>query len=350
LTIYDNAFSRITSGREICVTLVVARCQKGRIAIAADTLLSKGDVPLPLTEGVVKSCCLPGNVCVSFNNSPELAEKAFLQFTESYPRGANFGTTVAFFESSSSSTNNDYIIAFGDNPQLVTIRNGRRTSGLSKTHWIGDKAAYEKFREYEHRKRQYEHQRAVNVAMFADELAGSPASDLHGIMRNVVQDRELPTVGGFVTVLSNRDIGFRYSAYSDVLFDWPKELTDGRTLQLTDKFDLGASGENDRFSVSQISPGYYNMNIVAFYILKGKLLIIFCGSNNGIANQCVVRAGVEPSQIALTINQTLGFDFRALCRIMSARDGYSRAIQGTSADHGIAMSLYCEAKYDAEVS
>jgi hypothetical protein len=242
----------------------------------------------------------------------------------------------------SSLTNNDYIVAFGHNPKLVTIRDGRRTTGTSKTHWIGDKDAYEKFREYEHRKRnRYEHQRAVNAAIFADEMTGSPASDLHGIMRNVVQDRKLSTVGGFVTVLSNRDIGFRYSVYSDVLLDWPKELFDGRELKLSDK--LSASGENNRFSVSQISPGYYDMNIVAFYILKGKLLLVFYGVNNGIANQCVVIPGVEPSAIAATLNVKLGFDFAALCMVMSAREGLSRPVQRTNPDHGIAMSLYCEA-------
>jgi hypothetical protein len=325
------------------VTLVVARCEKSRIAIAADTLVSAHDVPLPLTSGVVKSCCLPGYICVSFSGSPELAEKAFAKFVTSFPRGANFEATVVFFEASSAATNNDYIIAFGNSTKLVTIRDGRRTSGLSKTHWIGDKDAYEKFREYEHRRRdRYEHKRAVNAALFADEMAGSPASDLHGVMRNVVQDRELSTVGGFVTVLSNRDIGFRYSVYSDVLLDWPKELADGRTLQLTDKFDLSASGENDRFSVSQISPGYYNMNIVAFYVLKGKLLVVFHGVNNGIANQCSVFPRVEASQIASTLNEKLGFDLGALCIVMSARESLSHHAPGSNPEYGISMSLYCE--------
>lgn len=326
------------------MTLVVARCEKGRIAIAADTLLSAHDAPLSLTTGVVKSCCLPGYICVSFSGSPELAERAFQDFTRAFPQGTNFETTVAFFESSSSATNNDYIIAFGHNPRLVTIRDGHRTSGISKTHWIGDKDAYEKFREYDHRKRdRYEHERAVNAAVFADEMSGSPASDLHGIMRNVVQDRELKTVGGFVTLLSNRDIGFRYSVYSDVLLDWPKELVGGRTLQLTDKFDLRASGENDRFSISQISPGYYNMNIVAFYVLKGRLLFVFYGRDNGIANQCSVFSDVEPASIAPTLNEKLGFNFGALCMVMSARQDYSVSAPRTKPEHGLAIGLYCEA-------
>jgi hypothetical protein len=63
---------------------------------------------------------------------------------------------------------------------------------ISKTHWIGDKAAYERFRKYEHhRGHQHEHGRAVNAALFADEMTGSPASDLYSIMRNVVQ-RDVP--------------------------------------------------------------------------------------------------------------------------------------------------------------
>lgn len=326
------------------MTLVVARRVKSRIAIAADTLISAHGGSLAITKGIVKSCCLPGYICVSFSGSPELAEAAFGKFRDSFPQGTSFDATVAFFESSSSSTNNDYIIAFGHGPKLVTIREGRRTTGISKTHWIGDKDAYEKFREYEHRKRnRYEHQRAVNAAIFADEMVGSPASDLHGIMRNVVADQELSTVGGFVTVLSNRDIGFRYSVYSDILLDWPSELAGARELQLSDKFDLTASGENDRFSISQISPGYYDMNMVAFYLLKGRLLIVFHGVNNGPANKCSVFPGVEPSAIASTLNEKLGFDFAALCMVMSSREGFSTPVSRTKPEHGIAVNLYCEA-------
>ena len=253
------------------MTLVVARRNKGRIAIAGDTLLTEHGVALPFTKGVVKSCCLPGYVCASFCGSPELAERAFGEFLALFPCGTNFDQTIKFFERSSSSTGNEYIIAFGADARLVTIKEGRRTPGLSKTHWIGDKDAYVRFREYEaKRKERYEHQRAVNVAMFADEMEGSPASDLYSTMRNVVFDPGISTVGGFVTVLSNRDIGFRYSTYSDVLYDWPTELEIGQELQLTDKLDLRASGENDRFSVSQISPGYLQHEYRRLLFAEGK--------------------------------------------------------------------------------
>ena len=144
----------------------------------------------------------------------------------------------------------------------------------------------------------YELGRAVNAALFADEMTGSPASDLYSVMRNVLLNRDVPTVGGFVTVLSNRDIGFRFSVYSDVLLDWPMEQDELGILQLTDKFDLRASGENDRCSVSQISPGYYNMNAVAFYPLKGRLLVAFY-EVQGTATTCVTFSRLRPQCLHL---------------------------------------------------
>jgi hypothetical protein len=108
---------------------------KERIALAADTLLTEHGVALPFTNGVIKSCCLPGYICVSFGGSPELAKVIFKEFVAQFPFGTGFDQTVRFFERSSSSRGNDYIIAFGTNPRLVTVKDGRRSTGLSKTHW-----------------------------------------------------------------------------------------------------------------------------------------------------------------------------------------------------------------------
>ena len=59
------------------MTLVVARVEKGRLAIAADTMVSAHDASLPMQEWALKSICLPGGICVSYSGSPELAAKAF---------------------------------------------------------------------------------------------------------------------------------------------------------------------------------------------------------------------------------------------------------------------------------
>ena len=325
------------------LTLVVARCVRGRIAIVADTQLTENNRALPYSQGTLKSCCLPGYLCVSYSGSPELAAGAFHNFQQRYPTGTGFDETIRFFEQSSGNANNDYLLAFGKNAKLVTIRCGRRSPTLSKTHWIGDKDAYERFRELEHRMRpRYEQGRAVNAAIFADEMSNSPASDLHGVFRNLLFDQTITTVGGFATVISNRDIGFRYSVYSDVLLDWPKALSEGHDIQLTDKHDLSASGENDQCSVSQISPGYYGANMVAFYILKGRLLVVFIGGHSGKGGQVMTLPNVAPSEIASTLNMKLGLGFNALCLVMSSRQGFHWNQGRTELAHGLRMSLFCE--------
>ena len=114
------------------MTLVVARVEKGRLAIAADTMLSQHGTSLPMQKWVLKSICLPGGICVSYSGLPELAARAFQDFRERYPQGANYALTTAFFEASSAATNNDYILAFADTVKIITIRDGRRIRGCQK--------------------------------------------------------------------------------------------------------------------------------------------------------------------------------------------------------------------------
>ncbi len=325
------------------MTLVVARISNDRIAIVADTLVSEHDTALPLRSNVLKTCCLPGYLCAAYNNSPDLAAKAFHDFCRAFPSGANYEDTVKFFERSSSDSGNDYILAFGKHPKLVTIRNGNRLQTLSNTHWIGDQNGFELFRQHEAKARgRYEAGRAVNAALFADEMTGSPASDLYGIMRNVILDNSVPSVGGFATVISNRDIGFRYSVYSDMLYDWPISLPETGHLQLTDKFTLNASDQNERYSINQISPGYYNANIVAFYVMKGRLLIVFLGCADGLPGRCLTIPDVEAQAVPQTLNHVLAIDMRPICMIMSpVSDGFERS-NDIPDNYGIGFRMRCE--------
>lgn len=325
------------------MTLVVARADKGRLAIVADTLVSAHGSALGVKSWTLKTRCLTENICVSFSGSPELAAQQFKNFRSVHNNNATFSNTVSFFEKSSLDTGNEYIIAFSNNAKLVTIRDGRRSSGLSRTHWIGDKAAFEKFRQWEHSGGLSAFKgRAIQAALFADEMAGSPASDLYSILRNVIADRSVITVGGMVTVLSNRDFGFRFSVYSDVLYDWPISLPAANSFRLEDKIDLVSSGENNRYSLSQISPGYYSMNAVAFYLLSGKLLI-FLGEDLNSESYCLTFKDVEPGEIAYTLNQHLGFDFKALALVASARREFQQPIVRTKNSDGVTLGLYIEA-------
>lgn len=329
------------------MTLVVARIVKGRIAIASDTMLTEHDRRLPPQEGVIKSGLLPGDICVSFSNSPELAKRDFRQFSKDFPAGAGFADCIAYFEQSSANTGNEYIVAFSANPKLVKIVDGKRTKGLAGTQWIGDKEAYEAFRAYEGTwEKRVEKGRAINAVLFADELKDSPASDLYSTMRHVIADRQIGSAGGFAFIVSNRDNGFRQSAYSDMLFNWPEEETEDFILQLSDKIDLGASGENKNYAISQISPGFMGVNVVAFYILSGRKLFLYYGEDNGMADNCVVINNVEPSAVSPTLTAKIG-DLKWLLMITAAAEQTTTTVRrapGIDAEKdGVSLAFFTHA-------
>jgi hypothetical protein len=325
------------------MTLVVARKAKGRVAIAADTLVIEHGRPLPFQRGTIKSCMLPGDICVSFSNSPVSAEHDFKMFASKFPHGTGYSDVVAFFEQSSGNTGNEYLIAFSNNPRIVKVVDGKRVSSIANTAWIGDRAAYERFREYEAKHlRHIEQGRAMNAAYFADELPGSPASDLYSTIRNLVYDTDISSVGGFVSVVSNRDNGFRFCVYSDVLFDWPNEKTTEYQLNLQDQITLDASQENLGYSVSQISPGDMGVNLVAFYFVKGKAAFLFYGENRyGLASKCHVMNEIDPK--ALQGKLTEVFDAKWLLTVLSSVSTSDREYPQRRPNDGIRLSFVYEA-------
>lgn len=301
------------------MTLVVARVSGRRVAVVSDTQLTEHDVRLPIHKGVVKTYMLPGGICVSFSNSPELAVTDFQKFATAYPEGANFGNTISFFEKASAKSGNDYLIAFARQVKLAKIVDGQRIPGAAKTQWIGDKAAYEQFREYEAKARKgFEAGRAVNAVLFADEIEKSPASDLYSTMRHVIADPQVATVGGFAYVLSDRLESFRQSVYCDMLFDWPAAESENFVLQLNNQIDFGASRENRGFAVAQASPGYLNLNVAAFYWLSGRKVFVFSGHGGSLLMKCSILKDVEPLQLTARLNAHFGQDFGWLIQVLSA--------------------------------
>ncbi|MCK1361216.1 hypothetical protein [Bradyrhizobium sp. 199] len=327
------------------MTLVVGRVVGRRVSIAADTLLTgPGDQPLPFQNGVIKSCLLPGDLCVSFSNSPETAGRAFSDFIQRYPSGGGFADVVAFFERSSQVTGNEYLIAFANPTKLIKVVDGKRVTGLSKTQWIGDQVAYNAFRGWELKQRpKVEQGRAINAVLFPDDMPNSPASDLFSAMRHVVADPSVPTAGGFVAVVTNFDNGFRFSAYSDMLFDWPAGKPADYVLELSDAIAFTATDENASFAVAQVSPGFIGVNLVAFYFTKARKLFFFYGEGNCIANRCQVFRDVPASAICDTLNAFVRADLKWLLLITSPRDSGPYKPTPNTKTPGVQFAWFTEA-------
>jgi hypothetical protein len=326
------------------MTLVVGRIVGPRVAIVADTMLVEHNKPLPFQNGVVKSCMLPGDLCVSFSNSPDTAGLAFKNFAAKYPNGTGFNEIIGFFEQSSEATGNDYLVAFAIPARLVKIADGKRINSVSRTQWIGDHEAYSRFREYESRQRPRSEQgRAINAALFADEMPNSPASDLFSAMRNIVANRSIMSVGGFVSVISNRDNGFRFSAYSDMLYDWPKDKPQDYSLALADQIAFTSTDENVSFAVVQVSPGFMSMNLVAFYFTKAKKLFFFYGTDNGLADQCHVFREVPAMKIFETLNGFVQSDLKWLLMVTSPQSASGQFDTSGIETPGNQFAFFCDA-------
>ena len=84
------------------------------------------------------------------------------------------------------------------------------------------------------------------------------------------------------------------------------------------------------------------MNAVAFYLLKGRLLVAFCEIEGG-GTICLTFKNVEPSQIAAKLDESLGFQFRAMCLVMSSREQFSSPMTRQKPGDGLSASFYCEA-------
>jgi hypothetical protein len=326
------------------MTLVVGRIVGPRVAIAADTMLMEHDKPLPFQNGVVKSCILPGDLCVSFSNSSDTAGRAFKDFAAKYPNGTGFNEVIGFFEQSSESTGNDYLVAFANPARLVKITDGKRINSVSKMQWIGNRDAYSRFREFESRQHPRPEQgRAINAVLFADEMANSPASDLFSAMRSIVANRSIMGVGGFVSVISNRDNGFRFSVYSDMLYDWPKDKPQDYRLALTDQIVFTATDENASFAVAQVSTGFMSMNLVAFYFTKAKKLFFFYGTDNGLADQCHVFSDVPAIKISETLNAFVRSDLKWLLMVTSPQSASDQFDTSSIETPGNQFAFFCDA-------
>lgn len=290
------------------MTLIVARQKGNRIAIASDTQLSAHDGALPLAEGVIKSCLLPNSICVSFAGSPELANKEIWNFSKKFPLVANYEETVSFFEAASNRTANDFIIAFSKYPKLVKIVDGKRQPNSASTMWIGDRAAFELFREIETgSKKKPQSGRALSGVLMADG-EDTIASELYSTMRNVVFGKQIESVGGFAPVVSNSAEGFHFPCLSDILYDWPDGVSEEFDFENEAKVTLGSSGENQEYSVSMFTSGYANFSLVGFYFLAAKKAFVFAPVQTLMSDRCVVIKDVYATDLPAKLTKAFGRD------------------------------------------
>lgn len=310
------------------MTLVVARTKGQRVSLVADTLILENGSPLPLANGMVKTCSFPSGVCVGFAGSPELARLDLWRFSKLHPQGVAFGDAVSYFEESSRRTENEYLLAFADTAKIAKIAKGKRQPAISTTQWIGDKDAYEAFREHEAKaRRSPEHPHAFSAVAVWNEPDASPTSDLYSTMRRVVYDGSVRSVGGLVTAISNIDGGFRPPSITDVLYNWPATLPPDDQLNYELKVGLTVDGENVGQSSNLFGTPYKGLNLYGFYFLAGRLVLVFYPTTTLLADKLLILRNVEPNDIATELQKHFDADLGWQILIASAENASSDSLQ-----------------------
>jgi hypothetical protein len=324
------------------MTLVVGRQRNGKVALTGDTLITENGKPLPLSQGVMKICALPSGVCVGFSGSPELAKKDLWNFSARYPKEVSLAEAVSFFEKSSKTTGNQYLLAFSDSGKLVKISDGRAQTNAAPTQWIGEKDGYEAFREFEAKFRAHGLKgRAITTSLNWNNNDGGISSELYGIMRQVVYNKAVNSIGGLVTTLNNGGgAGFQAAAFTDLLYDWPSDLSVDAEIKLEEKRSLEASGENQKQSTSIFGSAYPNMNLLGYYFLAGKLAVVFLPGNTPIADRVLSVHNVEPENLPKKLTEIIGVDFLWQFIIASAVPTSSVQAPLQQSTEGVEMAIF----------
>jgi hypothetical protein len=104
-----------------------------------------------------------------------------------------------------------------------------------------------------------------------------------------------------------------------------------------------AANNERHFSVAQISPGFMNVNLVAFYLVRPKVLFLFYGRSFGLANRCHVFREVPAVEIAQTLNAFIQFDLNWLLLITSPQLPTGQIDTSSIENPGAQFAFQCDA-------
>jgi hypothetical protein len=129
-----------------------------------------------------------------------------------------------------------------------------------------------------------------------------------------------------------------------MLYDWPSWEPEEYEFKYDDPVVFQSTNENAGYAVAQISPGYMNLNVVAFYFSKARTLFFFYGKDNGLPNHCEVFRNVPAPEIHTVLNRFVGTDLAWLLTITTPRSSTPelRATSGIKSP-GSQLAFFSEA-------
>jgi hypothetical protein len=303
------------------MTLVLARIVQGAIFLVGDTklILERTKEKVSTTRGVLKTKVVSDGLAVSFAGNQYIADNAL----QSLHKADNVDGVLDHLLKAHRSTRNedsaDFIVSSLEPlPVLYSVKDG--TVVRSDVAWIGSGEGFRLFRAYELGEREIKPKSLGGAWLRIVQLAAGSEEPPPGIetytrmlssMNEVVDDEELPDVGGFAIPLIGWNGKFSYMGYADV-----------RTHPL--QFEPGVGV----VPFGTAEEGGYALDVVPFgdnrgvssYFVQGDFGILYRDADGGWPKaQLVPRVSPitfmqEGSKLAGTAITTYYANVRELCR------------------------------------
>jgi hypothetical protein len=162
--------------------------------------------------------------------------------------------------------------------RLIRIADGKDSSGIAHTAWIGDHAAFEHFQRYRNNRESQQVTSNLEVPLMFTGKASERDPDnvtfkMIAAMRYVLLDKRLPNVFGHAVGVSNADGGFEYRPYAFVLDELrsslalPSDFLQRLAPELQELREYSASCFVTTLASSRQG--------VAFHFMRGKVTYIY---------------------------------------------------------------------------
>lgn len=199
------------------MTLIVARKYKNNFIIVGDTKITDPffDKNNP-KDGLIKSVIINSQLCISISGNIIFGEEALQEIVDGMQKENIIERLKYFHEKSENKTS--FLVCFG-NPyfEMIIIKDGIIENG--QNGWIGSFPAFKKFQNHFHsQKKEIETTRGTffEIALLPDEFdekGTKEYSSMFSSMNAVIEDSEIPEVGGFIIPIVYEKNRFEYMGY-----------------------------------------------------------------------------------------------------------------------------------------
>lgn len=285
------------------MTLAIARVFKKQIVILSDTKITPPGGGGRVTEGVLKTAFLTPAVAVAFAGDPALAKRALLSCKAELGSNPGFRDTIAFFETETAGTLQEYLVAFAGPCRLFKIANGQATEHHSNA-WIGDIEGFEAFQNTQGPATGAVHDLWEVDSVGPLDMDGAEVAGLATRFRQTLQDRKATSVGHFFSISASLGGAFRFLIVTSTFASASDDFDNvGRMV-------LRPRGDDVHYRLVSMPPKGNGIAGLIFSFVGAGLAYVFHGPDGAFADCCSVLRFEDEGDLMRQAIEISGIEFQ----------------------------------------